>query len=716
MGLDLQGKFYNHFLDTAEFPYTSEEQEAIQNAVTQLIGTETLGSRPGMLLGKIQSGKTKTFMAIAGLAFDNDFDISVILTKGTKALARQTEQRIQKEFEPFLESDDVLVYDIMNMPESLSGWELKKKIILVVKKEKNNLDRLLKLFSEKHVELSDKKALIVDDEADFASIGYRRNDGDIDTNVTAQKLDQLRNCVSQAAFLQVTATPYSLYLQPEDIQINGREFLPIRPAFTVLVPVNEAYIGSDYYFDSDYSDKLYIPVELNELTVIRRPDRRRLKIEDVLTSPAINGLRAAFCNFLVGGVIRHLQADRLEEKRSKFSFLVHTEVAKSTHEWQEEIVNTLFTKIAEEAEDNSSLFQSLISEAYNELNASLEVGGFYVPREDDVLARAREAITDGELMITSVNSDKQVEALLDNSGQLKLRTPFNIFIGGQILDRGITIGGLIGFYYGRRPNRFQQDTVLQHSRMYGYRSKEDMAVTRFYTEPVIYAAMQRMHESDIALREEISKNPKQAVNFIQSGPGGAIVPCSPNKILLSETVTLRPWKRILPVGFQTDYKTYTNNVTKKVDDILNHLTTKGPGPEPFLINLDKAHEILDHIKGSIKMSTDEGYDFDWSSMHAAIDYMAGLSNSSEIWCLWLSNRNNARLAGVGSHTRYVATPDTASTEGATARQYATETPMLTLFRQNGSEEQGWMGAPFYWPLLYASGNVPTTIYATDTTE
>jgi hypothetical protein len=54
-------------------------------------------------------------------------------------------------------------------------------------------------------------------------------------------------------------------------------------------------------------------------------------------------------------------------------------------------------------------------------------------------------------------------------GQLRLRTPLNIFIGGQILDRGITIANLIGFYYGRDPQRFQQDTVLQHSRMYGFR-------------------------------------------------------------------------------------------------------------------------------------------------------------------------------------------------------------------------------------------------------
>src|SRR2546430_11826954 len=48
------------------------------------------------------------------------------------------------------------------------------------------------------------------------------------------------------------------------------------------------------------------------------------------------------------------------------------------------------------------------------------------------------------------------------------------------LDRGVTLANLIGFYYGRRPQKFQQDTVLQHSRMYGYR-RDDLAVTRFYT-------------------------------------------------------------------------------------------------------------------------------------------------------------------------------------------------------------------------------------------
>src|SRR6185295_8862885 len=119
-----------------------------------------------------------------------------------------------------------------------------------------------------------------------------------------------------------------------------------------------------------------------------------------------------------------------------------------------------------------------------------------VPAFSEVHSRVLQALTGGELMITKVNSEAQVAALLDDQGQLKLRTPLNIFIGGQILDRGITVANLIGFFYGRRPNRFQQDTVLQHSRMFGFRPIEDLAVTRFYTSPEIYDAMRRIQDSD----------------------------------------------------------------------------------------------------------------------------------------------------------------------------------------------------------------------------
>lgn len=715
------GPYYRHFLESARFPYSEAEQACVERTVEKLIAHNTQGSRPGMLLGKIQSGKTKTFMAIMGLSFDNGFDVAVVLTKGTKALSKQTLERIQRDFEKFKNSDDVKIYDIMQMPKKLVGWELKRKLVFVVKKQKDNLDRLQALFTNMHPELSQKKVLIIDDEADYASVGYRTREGEVDANLTAVKLDELRTVVPGSSFLQVTATPYSLYLQPEEIEIRGEAFKPVRPAFTELVPIHPEYVGSDFYFNASeevsLADYLYVPLSASELQVLKKPDGRRLKLDEVLTAGSIPGLRAAFCNFIVGGAIRQLQARYAGELPEKYSFLVHTETAKKSHDWQEKVSNALAEALLEGAEDASPIFDDLILSAYQELKPGIEIEGFYLPDFVAVRERVLEALRDGELLITSVNSDAQMEALLDDSGQLELRTPLNVFIGGQILDRGVTIGNLIGFYYGRRPNRFQQDTVLQHSRMYGYRSRKDLAVTRFYTEPTIYAAMQRMHESDVALREEIERNPDQEVIFIQGSGGGAVMPCSPNKILLSETTTLKPYKRILPVGFQTDYKSYTKPVTEKIDKLLGDVHVVGPGKQPFKIPLPIAHEVLKLSETVLFMEEEEGYTFDWAGMHATIDYLVKKSSTpTELWCLWLTDRNNARLAGVGSHTRYVATPDTATTEGAIARKYAIDSPMLMLFRQNGDEEKGWRGAPFYWPLLVAPKNTKTAIYAHTTKD
>ncbi|MBQ5816151.1 MAG: hypothetical protein IIW33_01690, partial [Oscillospiraceae bacterium] len=52
-------------------------------------------SDPGLLLGKIQCGKTDTFENIIGLAFDRGIDIAVVFTKGTNALVDQTIKRMR---------------------------------------------------------------------------------------------------------------------------------------------------------------------------------------------------------------------------------------------------------------------------------------------------------------------------------------------------------------------------------------------------------------------------------------------------------------------------------------------------------------------------------------------------------------------------------------------------------------------------------------------
>jgi hypothetical protein len=208
--LNLNGTFYPKFTSDPE-KYRPEVKACIERCVTKLQRNDTSEVRPGMLLGKIQSGKTRTFLGVMALAFDNGFEVCVVLTKGTKALAKQTFERIDQEFQSF--GDDLAVFDIMNMPD-LSRWELGRKLVFVVKKQADNLDRLYDAFASNYPELKEKGVLIIDDEADFASVSFGRAAGDIYMRVIGRQIQAVRKVLKSYAFLQVTATPYALYLQP----------------------------------------------------------------------------------------------------------------------------------------------------------------------------------------------------------------------------------------------------------------------------------------------------------------------------------------------------------------------------------------------------------------------------------------------------------------------------------------------------------------------
>ncbi|MGF1451279.1 MAG: Z1 domain-containing protein, partial [Opitutales bacterium] len=652
-----------------------------------------------MLLGKVQSGKTRTFITILTLAFDNSFDVAIILTKNSTALVQQTHQRIEKEFQTFIDDDLLDAYDIISMPSQLTAYELSKKLVIVSKKETRNLDRLHRLFLDSAPELQQKGVLIIDDEADYASIGFKRRHGEVEANTIPKKISELRNVVERCGFLQVTATPYSLYLQPTAAEVpNVLEFKPTRPAFTKLVPVPDAYVGGSFYFGPEarqdepcLQNQLRHIVTEHEMSILRREDGRRLKLTEILTSPAIPALRRAFFNFLVGGSIRRMQVRREGKpvNRAKFSFLFHTEMQKSAHEWQERLINTLVARSQEAVVQNDPVVEELIRGSYGDLAVSVNLKGDYLPDLPEVVEAVKQSLANGEVMITKVNSDEEVVAMLDRTGQLKLRCPFNIFIGGQVLDRGVTLSNLIGFFYGRSPRRFQQDTVLQHSRMFGYRPLSDIAVTRFYTLNPILRTLFDIEDFDSALREAIERGGDQAVQFIRQDPRGRIIPCSPNKLLLSHTRTLRPHRRILPIGFQTGYKTHIAGIVQQIDQHLDRLNQPADADQPYLVPVADALQILQNIEQTMEF-LEEGYDFDWNSSRTALRFLSQQQSDPQergkVWLLVRKGRQIARRAAPGSHAEFVETPETAQTEGALARATAINHPLLMLLRQEGEKD------------------------------
>ena len=717
------GEFYKRL--TTNRQDSPELKSCMEETMAKIQSNDTSFKRPGMLLGKIQSGKTRAFIGVIALAFDNDFDVAIVLTKGTIALAQQTFERLKSDFKDFIDDDKLKIFDILQIPKNLPPYILKQKLIVVSKKQADNLERIIRLLQDIYPDLARKKVLIIDDEADYASIGFRKDyqTDTIQLNKIAQQIDELRQKVATSSFLQVTATPYSLYLQPEDLAIEetNEVFMPKRPAFTVLLPTYKGYIGGDFYFcQTDNADSMafyiYEEVSMDELKILRERDRRSFKIEDALTSDRINMLRKAMMNFIVGTCIRRIQQTKNNQKKQKYSFVVHTEYNRASHAWQETIVNTLKDKLIECADKRAPELLTLIRHSYDDLVRSFKLLGCEIPDYDEVSNSVLTALKEGHLMINKVNSENDVKQMLDESGQLQMMTPLNIFIGGQILDRGLTIDNLIGFYYGRSPSKFQQDTVLQHSRMFGNRQIEDLAVTRFYTPKAIYDVMKRINEFDIALRQTFEKGAQDnGVIFIRKDQQNRIKPCSPNKIMLSTITTLTPFKRLLPVGFQTDSKSKIKDILEELDKKIAECQPEMNPEKPFLMDIHVATWIVDDICKMLIFV--DGYEWDIQAFKASMEYLSKMQqkqeNMGQIWCLVRRDRNASRYRPQAR--RFVDNPDT-ETDLTTAKRIAEDIPTLMLLRQNGLDEQGWRGAPFWWPVLVIPLNIRTVIFASKLIE
>ena len=700
--MNTNGEFYN--LKKKE--YNNNTKKCIENAVKRL---EEIGDKPLMMLGKIQSGKTKSFIGVIALAFDNGYDLAVVLTKNSNALAKQTTARMKDEFKAFKDDDLVQIFDIMCIPKDMNKFELEQKLILVVKKEKNNIPKLMD-FIKKYALNKSKKCLIIDDEADFCSIGYEKNKetDEFSLRTIANQINNLRLELT-CKFIQVTATPYSLYLQPDNIILNNEEIVPVKPADTILVPYGEGYIGGDYYFNREENpngEYLYEAIDEDELVILKSSDRRKFKEQDILVSNKIKGLRSAIINFIVGGCIRIIQnGGNPRGKKNKFSFIIHTEIAKSAHKRQEDLIDELLEQLTVEAKEDSDLFKKFITESYNNLKKSINEFGFYMPSLNDVINESRMAIIGEWITRAIVNSENDINTLLDEDGQLKLRSPLNIFIGGQILDRGITISNLIGFYYGRTPQKMQQDTVLQHSRMYGYRKKEDLAVTKFYTTKDLYERMSKINEFDSRLREEFEEGKfEKGVVFISKDNNGKIIPCSPQKILISNTQVLKGGKTVTPVGFQTGYKTYISKYINDIDKILKNYN-KGELKGKYKIPVEAAIKIIKDIYASIEIESENC--IDEKAFVSLIKYLS--KNYVNVYCG--VDREISRLRKTSRY--YSDMPYNRDNDLRQAREMADKEPTLMLMKQKGEKDKGWNGAEFYWPVLVVQQNVNTSVFTSD---
>ena len=139
-----------------------------------------------------------------------------------------------------------------------SGWSINdfsKPIILVIKKNVstlNSLQRWLKELNTKgNGQISDVPILIIDDEADHASINTNKED--LDPTRTNSMLRKILGMFDKSCFVGYTATPFAnIFINPEAYDDETREELFPRD-FIYCLDAPTTYFGPEKVFLDDTS-------------------------------------------------------------------------------------------------------------------------------------------------------------------------------------------------------------------------------------------------------------------------------------------------------------------------------------------------------------------------------------------------------------------------------------------------------------------------------
>lgn len=474
-------------------------------------------SYKGLVVGYVQSGKTANFTALVAKAADAGYKLIIVLAGIHNVLRRQTQVRLDRELTG--ERDIISPDNYIPLPGAAKSWnrlttahndfstnnlglfsnfcQRETPTIAVVKKNVRVLDRLVDYFSQASESLrASMPVLIIDDEADQASIDGNANDLDSDPTSTNERIRTILSLFARRAYVGYTATPFANALI--DMTTEHERLLDdLYPRnFIISLPLPKGYFGTTLIFQGDLSSRFVnnVPDEGNAL---------------LRYGAMTENLSIAIDQFILGCAIRNLRGDKLKP----MSMLVHI-----SHKISDmSVVNGIITGYVSDINgryENVILSSSLKdqfrevwdnyiedSEAINtELSLKNKIPGF-----EDVwyeLANVFEKIT-----ILELNSSSEDTLDYTTGEEIKV-----IAIGGNQLSRGLTLEGLIVSYYLRASRQY--DTLLQMARWFGYRlGYEDL--TRVHTTEQIWDFFEHLALVEDELRGEIYRYEEEGMTPLQ---------------------------------------------------------------------------------------------------------------------------------------------------------------------------------------------------------
>lgn len=598
----------------------------------------------GLLYGLIQSGKTSVMTVAAAMAADNGFKCILVLTSDNDPLYEQTLERIRTG----LRGLSVLRKNEWKDPERFGSKLRTPPFAVVCSKNGNVLQSLLDAF--RAAGAKDLSVLIMDDEADQASLNTLTSKGTGEVSRINQVITEFRNYFPVNTYLQVTATPQALFLQRPDNRY--------RPSFSILTQPGTGYVGGDAFFGSG-SSKLLRTVDLSEL------DRLRPSKQPSPSGDLPPGLRRSLYTFLVGA-----SAKVIERPTDAFAFLCHVSMIKTDHDYIVKLIDSLKEEcINAFQQPSSSKYHNVMKglrEAYDDLR---ETEGA-LPEFDRIIEKIKFYINGANIRLVNASS----------SDEIKLDGVFNLFVGGNKLGRGVTIRNLLVSYYGRNPKTPNADTVLQHARMYGYREK-DLGVTRLFLPKALADHFASIHQMETVLRDFLEHFPDGSFEGIYVS--GAWQPTRRN-VLDPDALGYY----VAGNNYNPPYPLRTPEVredTAWLDSELSHIGDTEAAKE---ITIDRVFELITRCKADPKYQPKL---WNLESLKAALEMLKKIMGNRA----YLLVRRNRREKVSRRETQGILS-------GGDVDLIPNDTLTLFLFRQNATpsgEEEVW------WPQLrFADGN------------
>lgn len=520
----------------------------------------------GLVIGHVQSGKTANYLGLVTRAADAGYRFILILAGIHENLRKQTQERVDEGFTGRTVTKDggfevgvalenskfpkpaCLTNTVSDFKKATAAqnWRLadhNKPIVLVIKKNVRTLESLYtwlkELNANKTGTISDLPMLMIDDEADNASINTKKED--IDPTKTNRKIREILGLFDKRCYVGYTATPYANILINPDAYGDEKLRQELFPKdFIYCLDAPNTYFGPRKVFLDDHvnrsasenqvSPRVLQPISDAENYIPLKHD----KYIDLTSLPP--SLEKAICQFVIAKAIRIKRGQENKHCSMLINVSRFVDVQKivKSHvslylKRLRDAVKANYAMTCEASERNA--YMKRLKEVFEQ--EYLDNGLTWEAAKKELFS----AVDSVKLFV--VNSDKKKsDEVLDYKKYDSGLTA--IAIGGLSLSRGLTIEGLCISYMYRNTRMY--DTLMQMGRWFGYRfGFADLCRIHLPQDSIDWYS--HIADSTENLRQQITAmradklSPTQFGLYVRSHEEGLMVTAA-NKMRNGEKITL----------------------------------------------------------------------------------------------------------------------------------------------------------------------------------